>query len=156
MTQEQLCWLAEAAPGSRTQQVSINGKKYLLSDIEDAIAHALDRESFSFDNIHQIDLDQLEEYIADGDDAFLNQLDANAGAGRTINKNEIADELALATVLADHEATAPRMDPKWWFERSTPIKIGPNTYVHDRAVGGGASKWTQIVQNQNDPEKNLQ
>ncbi|MBP7848455.1 hypothetical protein KA013_04580 [Patescibacteria group bacterium] len=70
------------------------------------------RESFSFDNIHQIDLDQLEEYIADGDDAFLNQLDANAGAGRTINKNEIADEPALATVLADHEANAPRMDPK--------------------------------------------
>jgi hypothetical protein len=77
-------------------------------------------EKFSFDTILQIDVESLEDYIADGDKVFEDQLDANAGAGRTINKNEIADEPALQAAMTDYETNPStlRKDRKGGVKRS--------------------------------------
>ncbi len=142
LIQEQICQLAEAVPGTRGEQVTVNGKSYLLTDIENAIAKALGRDSFSFETIHQIDLDALEDYIEHGDEVFLDQLDANAGA-RTFAKWEVPDGPALQAILTAHETTAPRKPNKGGGTRSSAVNIGPNKYVNFQ--NGWASVWKQII-----------
>lgn len=164
LTQEQLCSLAEPEPWTRTAQVTLDGKKYLLHDIEDAIAKALDRKSFSFDDLHKIDLDQLEEYIAHGDERFWDQLDANAGqwAGTTVGKWAHATDADAQNAMNDFEQTAPRTQPtgRERVSDTPPFFVWPNKYVHRKKrvmtwpqAGTDTQEWLKYTYNPSNPKQ---
>ncbi len=155
LTQEQLCSLAEIETANKTTSVTVDGKTYHRDTLEATIANALKRESFSFANIPQIDLESLEHYIAHGDEAFLNQLDANAG--RTINPGEAPDAAAVDAILNDHIATSLFTAPKWRdnVQKSASIKVGNKKYVYVKrqpAWAPATGQWSEITPNPDDPK----